>query len=90
MEQVILNLAINARDAMPEGGQLTFETRNVEFGDSIASANSMKPGRYVEFVVKDTGVGMDMGVQTRLFEPFFTRSPPGKGRALDFRRSTAS
>ena len=82
MEQVILNLAINARDAMPEGGQLTFETRNVEFGDSIASANSMKPGRYVEFVVKDTGVGMDMAVQTRLFEPFFTTKPAGKGTGL--------
>jgi PAS domain S-box-containing protein len=82
MEQVILNLAINARDAMPEGGQLTFETRNVEFGDSLASANSMKPGHYVEFVVKDTGVGMDLGVQTRLFEPFFTTKPAGKGTGL--------
>jgi two-component system, cell cycle sensor histidine kinase and response regulator CckA len=82
MEQVILNLAINARDAMPEGGQLTFETRNVEFGDSIASANNMKPGRYVEFVVKDTGAGMDMAVQTRLFEPFFTTKPAGKGTGL--------
>ena len=82
MEQVILNLAINARDAMPEGGQLTFETRNVEFGDSIASANSMKPGRYVEFVARDTGVGMDVNVQTRLFEPFFTTKPAGKGTGL--------
>jgi PAS domain S-box-containing protein len=82
MEQVILNLAINARDAMQEGGQLTFETRNVEFGDSIASANNMKPGRYVEFVVRDTGLGMDVNVQTRLFEPFFTTKPSGKGTGL--------
>jgi CheY-like chemotaxis protein len=67
---------------MPEGGQLTFETRNVEFGDSIASANSMKPGRYVEFVARDTGVGMDVNVQTRLFEPFFTTKPAGKGTGL--------
>jgi len=82
MEQVILNLAINARDAMQEGGQLAFETRNVEIGDSIASANNMKPGRYVEFVVRDTGAGMDVNVQTRLFEPFFTTKPAGKGTGL--------
>jgi len=82
MEQVILNLAVNARDAMPGGGQLTFETRNVEIGDSIAAANSMPPGRYVEFLVRDTGVGMTLTVQTRLFEPFFTTKPPGKGTGL--------
>ncbi len=82
MEQVILNLAVNARDAMPNGGQLTFETRNVEIGDAIASANSMAPGRYVEFLVRDTGVGMSLNVQTRLFEPFFTTKPPGKGTGL--------
>ena len=82
MEQVILNLAINARDAMPEGGRLTFESRNVEFGDSLATANSMKPGHYVEMVVNDTGIGMDMNVQTRLFEPFFTTKAAGKGTGL--------
>jgi PAS domain S-box-containing protein len=82
MEQVILNLAVNARDAMPDGGQLIFETRNVELGDTIASANSLKPGRYIEFLVKDTGMGMDVKVQTRVFEPFFTTKPTGKGTGL--------
>jgi PAS domain S-box-containing protein len=82
MEQVILNLAINARDAMPAGGKLTFQTRNIEFGDAIAAANNVKPGRYVEFLVSDTGVGMDLNVQTRLFEPFFTTKPVGKGTGL--------
>jgi len=82
IEQVILNLSVNARDAMPNGGRLTFETRNVEIGDSIASADHLKPGPYVEFLVKDTGVGMDLQVQTHLFEPFFTTKPPGKGTGL--------
>lgn len=82
MEQVILNLAVNARDAMPKGGELVFETRNVELGDAIGSANSLKPGRYIEFLVKDTGAGMDLTVQTRLFEPFFTTKPTGKGTGL--------
>ena len=82
LEQVIINLAVNARDAMPQGGRLTFETRNVEFGDAIASANNLRPGRYIEFLVSDTGIGMDMHVQTRLFEPFFTTKPAGKGTGL--------
>src|SRR5262249_45346252 len=66
----------------PDGGQLVFETRNVELGDSIASANSLKPGRYIEFLIQDSGVGMDLQVQTRLFEPFFTTKPTGKGTGL--------
>ena len=82
LEQVIINLAVNARDAMPAGGRLNFETRNIEFGDTIAAANNLKPGRYVEFLVSDTGVGMDLNVQTRLFEPFFTTKPVGKGTGL--------
>lgn len=82
MEQVILNLAVNARDAMPKGGELVFETRNAELGDAIASANNLKPGRYIEFLVKDTGTGMDLSVQTRLFEPFFTTKPTGRGTGL--------
>jgi PAS domain S-box-containing protein len=82
MEQVILNLAVNARDAMPEGGWLSFGTRNVELGSSLASANNLKPGSYVECVVKDTGIGMDLNTQSHLFEPFFTTKPAGKGTGL--------
>jgi two-component system, cell cycle sensor histidine kinase and response regulator CckA len=82
MEQVILNLAVNARDAMPKGGELIFETRNVELGDSIVGANNLKPGRYIEFLVQDTGTGMELSIQRRLFEPFFTTKPTGKGTGL--------
>jgi two-component system, cell cycle sensor histidine kinase and response regulator CckA len=82
VEQVIINLAVNARDAMPNGGRLNFQTRNVEMDDPILSANNLKPGRYVEFLVSDTGVGMDLEVQTRLFEPFFTTKAVGKGTGL--------
>ncbi len=82
MEQVILNLAVNARDAMPAGGVLSFATRNVDFDDAVLSANSLNPGRYVEMVVSDSGIGMDLDVQTRLFEPFFTTKPVGKGTGL--------
>jgi PAS domain S-box-containing protein len=82
IEQVILNLAVNARDAMPQGGRFMLETRNAEFADSVSAPDQLKPGRYVEFIVTDTGIGMGMDVQARVFEPFFTTKPAGKGTGL--------
>jgi PAS domain S-box-containing protein len=82
MEQVILNLAINARDAMPEGGRLTLEIKNSEIASLAAGPNNLKPGQYLELIVSDTGVGMDLNVQSRVFEPFFTTKPAGKGTGL--------
>jgi len=83
VEQVILNLIVNARDAMPEGGTITIRTANVRIGTSQLSMSSpLKPGTYVMLAVSDTGVGMDAEVQSQMFEPFFTTKDAGKGTGL--------
>ena len=83
MEQVIVNLAMNARDAMPDGGRLTIETRHIEINPADPRRwDGVSPGRYVVLVVVDTGVGMSREIQARMFEPFFTTKDPGKGTGL--------
>jgi two-component system cell cycle sensor histidine kinase/response regulator CckA len=83
IEQVLMNLCLNARDAMPSGGRLTIQTRNTNLDDDACRRTpGLSPGRHAELIVSDNGIGMDAKTREHIFEPFFTTKEPGKGTGL--------
>lgn len=83
LEQVVMNLAVNARDAMPYGGKLMIETGNIELAPGLDSLNqTIEPGPYAHLIISDTGTGMDKHTIAKIFDPFFTTKPQGKGTGL--------
>src|SRR4030095_15293870 len=88
IEQIVMNLAVNARDAMPKGGQLTIGTSSAWIDENYPRGNfGAPPGQYVSLRIEDNGCGMDSATLERIFEPFFTTKEVGKGTGLD-RQST--
>ncbi|MEZ4551861.1 MAG: ATP-binding protein [Desulfobacterales bacterium] len=89
MEQVLLNIYINAWQAMPDGGTVLIDARNIVLNSEFSKAFDIQPGRYVCVSISDTGIGIDPAIQTRIFEPFFTTKEMGRGTGLGLRPAAA-